>query len=62
MEFLIHVILIWMGINLVVLAIVVEKDFRRIHSHSGGGKVEKPILQRKNGSSSQADVTGAPNE
>ncbi|MDQ2082007.1 hypothetical protein RA307_17605 [Xanthobacteraceae bacterium Astr-EGSB] len=62
MEFLVHVILIWMGINLVLLAIVVEKDFRRIHSRPGGGKAEKPVLQRKNGSSSQADITAAPNE
>jgi hypothetical protein len=62
MEFLIHIILIWMVINFVVLAIVVEKDFRRIHSNSRRRSGDKPVLQRENVPSSRPDITGAPNE
>jgi hypothetical protein len=62
MEFVFEIILVWVVINLVVLAIVVEKDFRRIQSRSRGRKSEPPILERKKGSSSQVDITGALNE
>ena len=62
MEVLVHVILVWMVVNFVVLAIILEKDYRRIHRRTDGHEAETPVVERKKGMSSQVDATGARNE